>query len=154
MKTYVADLYFDHVPDPAALVRATAEAFAVPSSTVAEGWFLGDTTRAAYDNPLIRIIWLRNYTQSGQFPVMYGLAIENGEPESETHADRLAAITGKLGIAAVMPTMYGKMRLFGPDGSNRVVLRDDDANDDIIRLSSADRAALDRAYRASQPVAS
>lgn len=155
MKSYVADLYFDHAPDSAALLRATAAAFDVPFAAVAEGWFLGDQVRAAYDDPSIRIVWLRNYDHPGPFPFMYGLALE-GVPSGETDAftHQLAAITRALGMAAVMPTMYGKMHLFGPDGSDRVVVRDEVAGDDIIRLAAADQVILDEAYRAAQAVSS
>ena len=156
MKTYIADLFFDHVPDPLALIRATANAFGMPNSNVAEGWFIDDATRAAYADSSIRIVWLRNHDQTGQFPYMYGLAIENADPGgSMAYTPQLAAITHALGIAAVMPTMYGKMHVFGPDGSDRLVERDEDADgDDILHLSRQDRASLERSYRTSQAVAS
>jgi hypothetical protein len=155
MKTYIADLYFDHAPDPLALLRATAAAFDVPSGAVAEGWFLGDQVRAAYDNPAIQILWLRNYDLPGPFPFMYGLAMEDVAPgETNALSDKLALITHALGVAAVMPLVYGKMHLFGPDGSARVVMRDEDSGDDVIRLAAADKVMLDKTYRASRAVAS
>jgi hypothetical protein len=76
MKTYVADLYFDHLPDPAALVRATAEAFSVAPAAVVEGWFLGEKVRAAYQNSLVNVVLLLNHEQTGPFPHMYGVAVE------------------------------------------------------------------------------
>ncbi|HYI25626.1 MAG TPA: hypothetical protein VD767_09470 [Thermomicrobiales bacterium] len=156
MKTYLADLYFDQAPEPAALVRATANAFGVSQGAVVEGWYIGDVVRSAYANPLIRVVWLQNHELPGPFPHMYTLALEQGTGPiaADAIAERLAAITGALSVAAVMPTVYGKMHLFGPDGSDRTVIRDEESDDDVIRLSPEDQMTLERAYRAIGAVAS
>ena len=155
MKTYIADLYFDHLPESSSLVRATADAFGVSSAEVVEGWFIGEKIRTAYQNPLVNVVLLQNHEQSGRFPHMYGVAIE--EPagaDSTSLPARFSEITRRLGVAAVMPLEFGRMHLFGPDGSDRVVIRDEENDDDVIRLSPEDQMTLERAYRAIGAVAS
>jgi hypothetical protein len=49
---------------------------------------------------------------------------------------------------------FGRMHLFGPDGSDRVVIRNEECDDDVIRLSPGDQGDLERAYRAIGAVAS
>ena len=152
MKIYVTDLYFESAPPPGALREATATVFGVPVGSVMVGWFIAETTGAAYQDPHVSVIWLQNYVETGEFSHPYGLAIEHGDPDQETHAAKLAQLTGILGIPAVMLKQFGKMHLFGPDGSDRIVDWADDDGGDEIRLTPADRAILEHARR-THPVA-
>jgi hypothetical protein len=150
MKTWVTDIYFEQPPAPDALARATSMAYGVPESAVATGWFLDEQTQQAYRDQAIKVVWPRNYEDSDDFPYPYQLMVEDGDPDQEAHASRLATITGALGIPAVMLQRFGTMHLFGPDGSDRIVSWEEDPDDsDAIRLSPRDREILERSRPAN-----
>jgi hypothetical protein len=153
MKPYVTDLHFESAPNPQTLRAATSAAFDVPVDRTSAGWFLADVTRAAYRNPDVLIVWLQNYQDDdGEFPAPYGLAIEEENADQEVYSENLARLTGTLGISAVMLLQFGKMRLFGPDGSDRIVDWADDNGGDTIRLVPEDRAILAKAGSATHAV--
>lgn len=155
MKTPIADLSFDHHPDTRALRIATAAAFGIPVATITERDALDPAASADWENPLVAAIWLRDEEHPGDFPWPYTLALapDNGEALGEPGLfARLGAITGALGQAAVLPRAFGDLLLLGPDGSRRIVSRDEKVAEGIGLLPE-DREALVRAYATQRSIA-
>jgi len=150
----LTDIFMHPEVDADRLIRATAQALGVDTSTIQVVPAGTQSSLAALQNPASTVVYQREPDdQPGDLPVRFAVSTRD---DGSTLMDALAKTADFLAIAILSdidtPVGDSIWRLFLPDGSTCLVEIDRDAfDDDALKLRHQDRVNVERVAAQSRP---